>query len=310
MANTPDPPPLDLSLLATFLAIYRTGSLSAAAPLVGLSQPAVTAQLRALERRLGHQLFERLPRGVRPTTVADELARQAAKHVDALAALGRRGLPGSDPLSGPVHLGGPAELLALWGVPALADLVRRGLRLRVTTGLADELLSGLVAGRFDLVVSTVRPRNRTLVSTALMDEEFVLVAAPDRARSVDLGRLRGADAPDATALRGQPLIAYAEDLPLIRRYWRTVFGARPSASAVLVVPDLRAVCAAAVADVGVTVLPRYLCTEELNTGRLVPLLEPELPPINTLHLAERAGSTGLPHIAVVRRALLAAAEAW
>ena len=173
----------------------------------------------------------------------------------------------------------------------------------MTAGLSDELLAGLVVGRFDLVVSTVRPRSRTVVSTPLADEEFVLVAAPARARDIDPAQL-------PAALRGQPLIAYAEDLPLIRRYWRTVFGTRPSGSAALVVPDLRAVCAAAVGDVGVTVLPRYLCADELRDGRLVALLEPEVPPINTLYLAERAGSTGLPHLDAVRRALLAAAGTW
>ena len=89
-----------------------------------------------------------------------------------------------------------------------------------------------------------------------------------------------------------------------------MFDTHPSGSAALVVPDLRAVCAAAVDDVGVTVLPRYLCADELRTGRLVALLEPEVPPINTLYLAERAGSTGLPHLDAVRRALLAAAATW
>ncbi len=46
-------------------------------------------------------------------------------------------------------------------------------------------------------------------------------------------------------------------------------------------PDLRGVLAAVAAGAGVTVLPRYLCVRELTTGALVPLLDPEDPPINT-----------------------------
>jgi DNA-binding transcriptional LysR family regulator len=44
---------VDLSLLRTFLAVYRAGSLTRAAAQIGLSQPTVTAQVRALEARLG-----------------------------------------------------------------------------------------------------------------------------------------------------------------------------------------------------------------------------------------------------------------
>jgi DNA-binding transcriptional LysR family regulator len=105
-------------------------------------------------------------------------------------------------------------------------------------------------------------------------------------------------------------VAYAEDLPIIRRYWRTVFGVRPTGSAAIVVPDLRGVLAGAVAGAGVTVLPRYLCARELASGALVPLLEPKAPPVNTLFLAARSGTTALPHIAAVHACLLAEAASW
>ncbi|WP_460363643.1 LysR family transcriptional regulator, partial [Actinocorallia lasiicapitis] len=75
---------LDLAQLRTFLAVYRAGSLTAAARLVGLSQPTVTTQLKALEDRLGRRLFERLPRGVAPTAAADDLAARLAGPMDAL----------------------------------------------------------------------------------------------------------------------------------------------------------------------------------------------------------------------------------
>ncbi|MFC6080162.1 LysR substrate-binding domain-containing protein [Sphaerisporangium aureirubrum] len=73
---------------------------------------------------------------------------------------------------------------------------------------------------------------------------------------------------------------------------------------------LRGVLAAVSAGVGITVLPRYLCARELAGGELVALLQPEVPPINTLVLATRAGATSLPHIAAVQNELLAAARSW
>jgi DNA-binding transcriptional LysR family regulator len=77
-------------------------------------------------------------------------------------------------------------------------------------------------------------------------------------------------------------------LPLIRRYWHSVFGRPLHGSAAVVAPDLRAVLAATVAGAGISVLPRYLCRNHLAAGMLVTLFEPELAPINTLYLATRA----------------------
>lgn len=83
----PSPPtPLDLNLVRTFLAVYRSGSFTAAAQLLGISQPTVTTQVRALERQSRRELFARLPRGVTPTPYAHDLATRIAGPLDALLA--------------------------------------------------------------------------------------------------------------------------------------------------------------------------------------------------------------------------------
>ncbi|GIF71931.1 LysR family transcriptional regulator [Asanoa siamensis] len=285
-----DGSPLDLTQLRTFLAVHRTGSLTAAARALGLAQPTVTAQIRALEERLDRQLFERLPRGVAPTPDADDLAARIAAPLDQLALVAE---PDRAPAE-PVRLAGPAEMVAVRIMPVLAPLVAAGTRVRVDTGLADDLLDGLRAGRYDLVLSAVRPRGRSVVASTLMDEEFVLV-----------GARRWRDAYETA-----PLLSYAVDLPILRRYWRHVFGRRLTAEPALVVPDLRAVRAAAVAGAGVTVLPRYLCADELRDGTLVALLDPEDPPINTGFIAERAHSVLSPAATRVRDAIRVAARDW
>ncbi|MFD7135765.1 LysR family transcriptional regulator [Streptomyces sp. NPDC059894] len=299
------PQHLDLNLLRTFLAVYRSGTFTGAAHLLGLSQPTVTTQMRALERQAGRELFERLPRGVAPTAVADQLAARIAVPLDELAAVA-----GPDPAAagrpGPVHLAGPAELLCTRVLPALAPLVADGVRLRVATGLTDPLLDELRAGRHDLVISTIRPRGRTLTSSPLTDEEFVLVAAPVWAERI--GDRPAAELP--AALHSVPMVAYAEDLPIARRYWRHVFGRRLSGPSAVTVPDLRGVLAAVAAGAGFTVLPRYLCQEELASGALIALHEPDDPPINTGFLVQRPGALENPDIARVRDLLLGAGRTW
>lgn len=54
---------VSLDRLLTFQAVYRNGTLTAAARLLGLSQPTVTGQVRALEAAVGQTLFVRQARG-------------------------------------------------------------------------------------------------------------------------------------------------------------------------------------------------------------------------------------------------------
>ncbi|WP_026118874.1 LysR family transcriptional regulator [Nocardiopsis ganjiahuensis] len=300
---------MDLQLLRTFLAVHRSGSFTAAAQLLRLSQPTVTTQIRALERRLGHALFERLPRGVAPTTDANDLAARVSGPLDDLETVAFQSHPGteSEPTA-PLRLAGPAELIGERVLPALAPLVAgEKLRLRVHTGLTDDLLEGLRAGRHDLVLSTVRPRGRAVLAEPLMDEEFVLVAAPSWAERVGLARVQRQG---CAALCGVPLVTYADDLPIARRYWRHVFGVRLTHTPELTVPDLRSVMSAVVNGAGASVLPRYLCQRALLDGSLVALLEPEDPPFNTVYLARRPGASDNPHLELVRSHLTRAARTW
>jgi DNA-binding transcriptional LysR family regulator len=300
---------LDLQLLRTFLAVHRSGSFTAAAQLLRLSQPTVTTQIRSLERRLGHTLFERLPRGVAPTTEANDLAARVSGPLDDLETVALQHHPGpSSAPTAPLRLAGPAELLGERVLPALAPLVsEEGVRLRASSGPADELLEELRAGRHDLVLSAVRPRGRAVHAEPLMDEEFVLAAAPSWSERIGLARVQRQG---CAALCGVPLVTCADDPPIARRYWRHVFGVRLTHAPELTVPDLRSVLAAVVNGAGATVLPRYLCQRALLDGSLVALLEPEDPPFDTVYLARRPGVIDNPHLELVRARLTRAARAW
>lgn len=295
-----------LDLLATFLEVYRTGSLSAAAERLGVSQPAVTGQLARLEEQLGTRLFVRSRRGAEPTERAVALAAEVGLHVDGLrSALGPRDVEPA--VRGLVRIGGAAELMTVRVLPALAPLVAQGLQLRTTLGLGDELLAALAAGHLDLVVSSVRPRQDDVVAAPLVDEEFLLVGPPALAHTVDQVRLA---ADPVAALAHLPLVAYAEDLPIVRRYWRSEFGRRPPNATALVVPDLRAVLASVTGGAGVSVLPRYLVAPALESGQVVELHHPEAPPLNTLYLAGRRGVPHGPAVSAVRARLTGAAAEW
>ncbi|GHH70097.1 LysR family transcriptional regulator [Streptomyces sulfonofaciens] len=299
---------MDLALLRTFVMVHRAGSFTRAAALLGLSQPAVTAQIRALERQLGRPLFLRQARGVTPTSLGDELAHKAAPHLDALVEIVQSGL--DDPASQrTLHLNGPPEFISERALPALTALVEDGHRmaLRASFGHAEASLEGLAAGHYDLAITTARPRGTLLTATALCDEEHVLIAGPRWAARIAPGVLRLKGAP---AMESMPVVEVHESLPLVTRYWAEVFDALPSTSGTVIVPDLRAVLTCVISGAGFAVLPRYLCTAALERGEVVALLDPPIPPLRTYFLVVRSGTLALPHMAWAHEWLLRAALDW
>ncbi|GHJ40218.1 LysR family transcriptional regulator [Streptomyces sp. TS71-3] len=298
---------MDLALLRTFVAVHRAGSLTRAAALLGLSQPAVIAQIRALERQLGRPLFLRQARGVTPTSIGDELAHRAAPHLDALMEITQSGL---DDNGSPrtLHLNGPPEFVSERALPALTALAGRDrMALRASFGHADEALEGLAAGHYDLVISTARPRGALLTATALCDEEHVLVAGARWAARIPPGTLRSKG---PRAAKDLPVVEVHESLPLVSRYWAEVFDSLPTASAAVIVPDLRAVLSSVIAGAGLAVLPRYLCATALERGEVVALLDPPVPPLRTYFLVVRTGTLALPHIGRAHEWLLRSALDW
>src|SRR5215510_11410195 len=81
----PDPlPTIQLGAIRVFEAAARLGSFTAAAGELGMTQAAVSWQVKALEKRLDQALFRRLPREVQLTPAGERLARAATEAMTAL----------------------------------------------------------------------------------------------------------------------------------------------------------------------------------------------------------------------------------
>ncbi|GAA4061179.1 LysR family transcriptional regulator [Streptomyces shaanxiensis] len=81
---------LELRHLRVLCALADAGSVGRAAAELGYTQPAVSTQLRRIERYFGEPLFERGPTGVRPTRYGVEVVAQARDVLTRAAAIGRR----------------------------------------------------------------------------------------------------------------------------------------------------------------------------------------------------------------------------
>lgn len=290
---------VDLDLLRTFQAIYRSGTITGAANALQLSQPAVTSRLQALEAACGANLFDRTSRGCAPTTAAHDLAQRCEAPLGELVAIAASlGRP-TEIRGTRLRLGGPAEYLAEQVAPQLAALGGTGMRISITLGLTDDLIAQLLRGDLDLVVSTTKPPDRT-VWTTLDDEEFTLVAAPTVAADLrESIRVDGA----RSALAAVPRVTYDAQQSITRRWWRHVLGTPPPPGPTFTVPDLRAVRSLVVAGAGVAVLPTYLIRDALRAGDLLELVPTTDPPINTLFLASMSHLRHQPHVEAAWKAL-------
>jgi DNA-binding transcriptional LysR family regulator len=249
--------------LRTFLAVFRTGSVTEGARARGLTQPAASQHLASLERALGGPLFVRRSTGVEPTQRGRELYARVAEPLDGLEPVLQSLDAGAAPArESPLRFGSSPEYVAAEVLPCLVGM---DLPLSVTFGTDPELFVLLERGELDVVVSSSTPPRRSIGATTLGSKRFVLVGSPEAVPAVPLHSLKAVGA----WLTGRSWVSYSLELPLTRRFWLTVLGRPFAARLRLVAPDLRAVLKAVELGLGVSLLPTFVCREALVDGRVV-----------------------------------------
>jgi DNA-binding transcriptional LysR family regulator len=184
---------MDTKQLAAFCAVVERESFSRAAATLGVTQPAVSQQVRALEKRLGAQLLDRSGRRVRPTDAGTRLYRGAQR----LLALEEQlltelSLPATGPLTGALELGastGPAAIV----VPLLlCEFHQANPSLDVRLAVHDtQTVVSLVAEReLELGIVGAARRRRAVEFEPFFSDEVILVCPPGHPSA---GRTIGVD---------------------------------------------------------------------------------------------------------------------
>ncbi|MEW2163918.1 LysR family transcriptional regulator [Streptomyces sp. NPDC007084] len=168
--------------LRVFLEVTRHGSFTVAARTLGWTQSAVSRQISALEAALGGApLFDRLPRGVRPTEAGLILVPHAESVVERLRGARRELAALRDAAGGRLRVGAFATADAALVPRAIAAFRARhpAVRLGREEGLTPALLDRLAAGRLDLaVVSTTGRAALDLCTLHHLLDESLYVAVP------------------------------------------------------------------------------------------------------------------------------------
>lgn len=200
MLGPMSPRPLDAAALRLVRAVHDTGSVTAAARELGLTQPAASQQLRAVERVLGTPVVVRAGRGVRLTEAGLVLARNAVAVQSALDATLEEVAAVASLRAGRVRVAAFPSAAATLLPAALAALRVRHPGLVPTFAEAEppEALAELDAGRVDIAVvfrdAASGPDGdgpRRLRVPLLEDDVVVVLPGSDRQGdgAVDLGAL-------------------------------------------------------------------------------------------------------------------------
>ncbi|MFZ6044868.1 LysR family transcriptional regulator [Pseudomonas sp. CR3202] len=239
---------LNLDQLHTFIEVITAGSFSAAAERLGLTQPAVSLQIRQLENRLNLRLIERVGKRLKATAAGARLLEHARRIDDLVEEALQDMSSHAQGVAGQVAIGTGATACIHLLPPLLQAMRRRypALDIRVSTGNTDDIVAAVVENRLDIGLVTLPASGRSLHVTPLLRDEFVAIAVagelPERISVQDLSE--------------QPLVLFepGSSTRLLIDDWFLQAGLRPRA--VMELGSIEAIKEMVAAGLGWSIVPR------------------------------------------------------
>jgi DNA-binding transcriptional LysR family regulator len=278
---------MDTRQLAAFCEVVDRESFSQAAERLGVTQPAVSLQVRSLEKRLGTKLLDRSGRRVEPTEAGRRLYRAAQRMLSVEEQLLAEVTDsGGGELRGDLILGastGPGGTV----VPVLlGEFQRQHPELNVALSVSDtnRVIEQVAERELELGVVGAAPRHRGVVFEPFFRDEVVLVVPPEHPFA---GKRVSLD-----DLRGEPLILMQEGAgvrQVIEEELRRAGLRLRDLDVRLELGLQESVKSAVAAGFGVTFISRYGVEAELAAGTLASARVKGLEPAREISLVRPAG---------------------
>lgn len=282
--------------LRTIQAIHDAGSLAAAADQLGLTQSALSHQIRGIEEQAGVELFVRATKPLRLSPAGQRLLAAARAILPQVAALEAEFADLEAGRAGRMHVAIECHACFEWLLPVMNQFRRAWpeVDIDIRPGLAFDALPALRREEVDLVVSSDPEDLPGVTFTPLFDYEPVLVAAADH----PLARKPVIEARDLAA---ETLIAYPVDRARLDAFTEFLLPAGVEPRAVRSVELTAMILLLVASGRGVAVLPDWvvrssaradmeLVTRPLARGDGVPILK-------RLYAATREAEATRPYVA-------------
>lgn len=256
---------MELRQLRYFVAIVDHGSLSRAALVLHVAQPALTQQLRQLEAELGAQLLHRSAQGVLCTDAGKVFYEHAQAILKQVADARSAVVQSTTRPSGSVTLGLPHSISGALALPLL--MATRAsypeITLQLTEELSGSLAEQLKSGRINLAVLFDDGQLGAFTSTPLIDEDLMFICRAGSA--FDPG---GDSVSFADALK-QTLILPAQQQGVRPRIENAAHAAGIAPANVIEINSIAILKSALLADMGATLLPAAPLQDQIDSGALV-----------------------------------------
>lgn len=262
-----------LSLLTAFEAAARTGSITAAARELDLTQSAVSRQIKALENQLGVELFLRERQTIRLTVAGDSYAREIREALRRIssASLNLR----ANPHGGTLNLAILPTFGARWLAPRLGQFLagNPGITINLVTRLSP------FDFRLDSIDAAIHFGDAVWPGaelTLLMREETIPACSPD------FKHAHGIEAP--SDLLHVPLL-HLTTRPDAWERWFTETGVAFETLHGMLFDQFATASQAAIGGLGVALLPTFLIQDELARGELVAAVDRPMQSAQRYYLA-------------------------
>lgn len=172
---------MEIRQLKAFIAISETGTFTAGAARVHVTQAAISMQLKQLEREVGAPLFIRAPRRVLLTEAGEALLERARsilrEHDAALAEIAE--LAGAE--HGRLRIGSASAMVAADPLPRILKELRAlhpRADVSISSGTSEALVRQIIAGELDVAFVSLPVETRGIETEGLSSDELVAITSP------------------------------------------------------------------------------------------------------------------------------------
>lgn len=257
-----------LDEIETFLAVMELGTVTAAAARLNLSKSVVSKRISDFEATVGAALFRRNAGRITPTEAANRLAERLRPALSELIAATEStawGMDGAAPLRGTLAIAAPMSFGTMYLSPIIASFAAANPELELRVDY-DDRTRDLAREGYDIGIRIGDARDGALMARKLCEDRQHVVASP--------AYLQRHGTPVTPAeLRDHQLMSYAHlsDSAL----WQFQQNGRrfsPEVRSRLTFNNGEAVRDAAIAGLGVAILPGFITADARRDGRLVDIL--------------------------------------
>ena len=275
----------NLEWLRTFKAIYETGTLSAAAQELFISQPGVSLHLNSLEAFTGYKLFDRSARKMVPTEKGKILYNYILDPLEKMESAEQHFHKRAQEQRATISVGMCFETFQYTLEEHIASLP---FNLIISFGEYPKMQHDLDNGLLDLIITPQKGNQQNLEYQPFSKERIVLIAGNKTDTSEVAALLAaGKTAEVADILKQQLWYSTTADMDHLKNFWLKHFGEHPDFSPNYIVPNISSIIRCLSDGDGYSVVPDFLCSEALASGKIKMIWEGRSPLENTLYFGTR-----------------------